>query len=132
MSHLQIEFLQRLSSNSRHVFKYENAELQDKAKACVPLTDLLVRAQQNCSSDPKADTELFRDALLIELLSWFKNSYFSWFDAATCSTCNTDMQSVGLGVPSAEDVRYGANRVENYKCSSCGATDRFPRYNDPG
>ena len=132
MSHLQIEFLQRLTINSRHVFKYENAELQAKAKACVPLTDLLVRAQQSCSSDAKSDTHLFRDALLIELLTWFKNSFFTWFDAATCSICNVSMQSVGLGVPSAEDVRYGANRVENFKCSTCGATDRFPRYNDPG
>lgn len=132
MSHLQIEFLQRLTINSRNVLKYENAELQAKAKACVPLSDLLARAQQACSRDAKSDTKLFRDALLVELLTWFKNSFFTWFDAAHCATCNSSMQSVGLGVPNAQDVRYGANRVENYKCSTCGATDRFPRYNDPG
>ena len=91
-----------------------------------------MRAQQSCSSDAKSDTHLFQDALLIELLSRFKNSFFSWFDAATCSTCNIVMQSVGSEGPNAEDVRYGANRVENYKCSSCGATDIFPRYNSPG
>ena len=132
MSHLQVEFLQRLTINSRHVLKYENTDLQTKAKACVPLTDLLARAQQSCSSEAKTDSQLFRDVLLIELLNWFKNSFFTWFDAAHCSTCNERMQNMGLGVPTASDVRYGAHRVENFKCSSCGATDRFPRYNDPG
>nr|CAG4637019.1 EOG090X06HD [Ceriodaphnia reticulata]SVE72944.1 EOG090X06HD [Ceriodaphnia reticulata] len=131
MSHLQVEFLQRLTINSRHVLKYENADLQAKAKACVPLSDLLARAQQSCSSDAKTDSQLFRDALLVELLTWFKNSFFTWFDAAHCNTCNEGMQNCGLGVPTAADVRYGANRVENFKCKSCGATDRFPRYNDP-
>nr|SVE77013.1 EOG090X06HD [Daphnia lumholtzi]SVE78239.1 EOG090X06HD [Daphnia lumholtzi]SVE78868.1 EOG090X06HD [Daphnia lumholtzi] len=130
-SHLQIEFLQRLAINSRHVLKYENAELQSKAKACVPLPDLLARAQQNCSSNSKSDSKVLRDALLIELLTWFKESFFSWFDAAHCRTCDKPMQSVGSGVPSADDLRYGAHRVENFKCNLCNATDRFPRYNDP-
>lgn len=131
-SHLQVEFLQRLDINSRHVFKYENTRLQVQAKACVPLSDLLARAQQSRLSSSKSDSKALRDALLIELLTWFKESFFTWFDAAHCSTCNKPMQSVGLGVPSAEDLRYGAHRVENFKCNLCGATDRFPRYNDPG
>lgn len=132
MSHLQVEFLQRFTINSQHVLKYENVVLQAKAKAVIPLTDLLTRAQQSCASDAKSDPNLFRDALLVELLIWFKNSFFTWFDAAHCNTCNVKMQNNGLGVPSAQDVRYGAHRVENYKCNTCGATDRFPRYNDPG
>ena len=132
MSHLQVEFLQRLTINSRHVLKYENVTLQAKAKACVPLSALLTRTQQSCSSDAKSDSKLFRDALLVELLTWFKNDFFTWFDAAHCDSCNRQMENAGLGVPTAEDVKYGANRVENFKCSLCGATDRFPRYNDPG
>nr|CAG4649340.1 EOG090X06HD [Scapholeberis mucronata]SVE93625.1 EOG090X06HD [Scapholeberis mucronata] len=131
MSHLQVEFLQRLTINSRHVLKYENVTLQAKAKACVPLPELLTRTQQNCSSDAKSDPKLFRDALLVELLTWFKNDFFTWFDAAHCNSCNRRMENAGLGVPTAEDVKYGASRVEKFKCSLCGATDRFPRYNDP-
>ena len=132
MSHLQVEFLQRLTINSRHVLTYENIELQAKAKNCVPLPDLLSRVKRNCTSDESTDTKLFRDLLLLELLNWFKNDFFTWFDASHCVICDKPMQGIGPGVPSAEELSYGASRVELYKCSSCGATDRFPRYNDPG
>nr|SVE75132.1 EOG090X06HD [Daphnia dolichocephala] len=131
MSHLQVEFLQRLTINSRHVLKYENHELQSIAKACVPLSDLLARAQQNCSHEAASDSKVFRDALLVELLNWFKEDFFTWFDVAHCKSCNRPMQSAGSGVPTADDLRYGAHRVEQFNCSLCGARDRFPRYNDP-
>lgn len=123
------EFNQRLVINSRHVLVYENPALQAKAKASVPLNELLSKAKNQCHS---TDSQVLRDALLIELLNWFKNEFFSWFDAAHCQVCNVSMQNRGNGVPTSEDVRYGANRVESYLCGTCGATDRFPRYNDPG
>nr|CAG4634793.1 EOG090X06HD [Alona affinis] len=127
MSANQLQFSQTLTVNSRHVLVYENPALQAKAKACVPVNELLSRANKQ-APDPTA----IRDALLVELLNWFKNEFFKWFDAAQCQACNRPMESQEPGVPSTEDVLYGANRVENYECSQCRATDRFPRYNDPG
>ena len=35
-----------------------------------------------------------------------------------------------MGQPTAEDLRWGASRVELYKCDLCGIITRFPRYND--
>ena len=122
-------FLESLKSNSRHVLRYENATLKAKAKSCVPLSELLNSAQTKCDSN---DTKVLRDALLLELLDWFKNKFFTWFNTGHCASCNQTMQNMGNVVPSAEDVRFGATRVELYKCEGCGATERFPRYNDPG
>jgi peptide-N4-(N-acetyl-beta-glucosaminyl)asparagine amidase len=34
--------------------------------------------------------------------------------------------------PTSDDLRFGAGRVEGYRCRACGAQTRFPRYNDPG
>ena len=122
-------FLESLKSNSRHVLRYENASLKAKAKSCIPLSELLSSAKSKCDSN---DTKILRDALLLELLDWFKSKFFTWFNAGHCTICNQTMQNMGHVVPSVEDVRYGANRVESYKCERCGATERFPRYNDPG
>jgi len=33
--------------------------------------------------------------------------------------------------PSAEDLAWGAGRVEGYRCPTCATTLRFPRYNHP-
>jgi hypothetical protein len=30
-----------------------------------------------------------RDALLLELLAWFKSSFFSWVDTVRCDSCNS-------------------------------------------
>nr|CAG4641704.1 EOG090X06HD [Eurycercus lamellatus] len=123
------DFSQRLFINSRHVLKYENPSLQAKAKACIPLSELLSRTKESCESTE--DSLLFRDALLVELLNWFKNEFFSWFNAAHCGSCDKPMYNSGHKVPTAEEVRFGANLVEQYRCNTCGITDRFPRYNDP-
>lgn len=123
------EFSQRLISTSRHVSVYENPSLQTKAKAIVPLSELLSRAKERCQLN---ETQHLRDALLVELLDWFKNDFFSWFDAASCRICEKPMDGKGNGVPTAEEVRHGAHRVELYQCAICQATERFPRYNNPG
>ena len=37
-----------------------------------------------------------------------------------------------MGQPNSEDTRWGAGRVELYRCASCSHVTRFPRYNHPG
>lgn len=127
MSANLLRFSQSLTVNSRHVLVYENPALQAKAKACIPVNELLTKANKE-SPDPR----VIRDALLIELLNWFKHEFFKWFDRAHCQACNQPMDSKGEGEPTMEDILHGANRVELYQCSKCGSVDRFPRYNDPG
>uniref|UniRef100_A0A0D9WZ40 Transglutaminase-like domain-containing protein n=1 Tax=Leersia perrieri TaxID=77586 RepID=A0A0D9WZ40_9ORYZ len=36
-----------------------------------------------------------------------------------------------MGTPLPSEIKFGANRVEIYRCNYCSGTTRFPRYNDP-
>ena len=86
------------------------------------------------ASDPISDPISDRDALLLRALSWFKREFFTWCDAPACGRCGcTDAPTpLGPGVPTPEEAKHGASRVETYACASprCGASVRFPRYND--
>lgn len=39
-----------------------------------------------------------------------------------------ETQAVGMGQPNADDLKYGAGRVELYRCPLCSTETRFPRY----
>ena len=121
-------FGNRLSSESKRVLIYENAELQKKARLCVPLETLSTQAQEHCANNSSID---LKDAVLIELIHWFKNDFFKWFNAPVCIHCNQDMINNGAANPSPDDLKHGAQRVELYKCRLCHSVERFPRYNDP-
>nr|CAG4650162.1 EOG090X06HD [Sida crystallina] len=124
-----IAFHQRLSTESKRVLIYENRQLQERAKSCIPLSALTIEARRECASDCPSE---FKDSLLVRLLNWFKNNFFTWFDSAKCPRCEQQMAPNGVGTPTRDDLMYGAQTIELYRCQSCGGTERFPRYNDPG
>jgi peptide-N4-(N-acetyl-beta-glucosaminyl)asparagine amidase len=90
------------------------------------------------------------DSVIRGLLHWFKNEFFVWVNNAPCDNCSnvkqlvnvfffffwltslytikTQTQSVGVGAPTADDLKYGAHTIELYQCSSCRHITRFPRY----
>ncbi|RWS25203.1 peptide-N(4)-(N-acetyl-beta-glucosaminyl)asparagine amidase-like isoform X1 [Leptotrombidium deliense] len=126
-------FLKQLLSYVRRVLLYEDQKLREKVNRVVPVKELLEKAMRKRDllkkeNNLEIDT---RDLFLVELLAWFKNSFFSWFDVPVCSRCsNSKMKFVEYQTPNAEDVKNDASRVEGYACS-CGAKSRFPRYNNP-
>lgn len=68
------------------------------------------------------------DFLVLELLRWFKHSFFSWVNCLPCSRCGGSTQNQGSLSPSSEDLRWGAQRVEKHFCQSCQLSTRFPRF----
>lgn len=147
------DFARRLDGGVRTVLAYEDAEARAAALAVIPVqrlrreADALVAraaaraaeetgAEETSSdaSDPISDPISDRDALLLRALSWFKREFFTWCDAPACGRCGcTDAPTpLGPGVPTPEEAKHGASRVETYACASprCGASVRFPRYND--
>ncbi|XP_071167809.1 peptide-N(4)-(N-acetyl-beta-glucosaminyl)asparagine amidase-like [Mytilus edulis] len=131
---LERQFFQKIESNLSHVLKYENQGLQAKARHVIPTQHLIEKAQKSfqalAQSGNVGDIGI-RDCLILELLAWFKNSFFKWVDAPPCDTCGGKPTSVGMATPTADDTRWGAGRVENYKCEKCQKFIRFPRYNSP-
>lgn len=125
----KLTFQNRIVTESKRVLVYEDINLQAKAKLCVPTSALTIKAQESVATNSNID---LKDAFLIELLEWFKQDFFTWFDTPHCDSCSCDMIANGMAIPSSEDIKYGAHRVELYRCQNCNSVERFPRYNDPG
>ncbi|MFT7811400.1 peptide-N(4)-(N-acetyl-beta-glucosaminyl)asparagine amidase isoform X1 [Arapaima gigas] len=105
-----------------------------KALACIPHQRLRASVQNKLEQARKADPECNlseEDFLVLELLRWFKEEFFSWVNCLPCSNCGGETQSSGSLTPSADDLRWDAHRVENHHCQICQLSTRFPRYNNP-
>uniref|UniRef100_A0A7N6AQW3 Peptide-N(4)-(N-acetyl-beta-glucosaminyl)asparagine amidase n=1 Tax=Anabas testudineus TaxID=64144 RepID=A0A7N6AQW3_ANATE len=129
-----MSFYMTLQSNFQHVMMYENPELQQKARRHIPHEQLTSAAQQKLKEAKEADPDGklgIEDFLLLELLRWFKQDFFSWVDCLPCSHCGGLTQNASSLSPSTDDLRWGAQRVENHYCQSCQISTRFPRYNHP-
>uniref|UniRef100_A0A668A2K2 Peptide-N(4)-(N-acetyl-beta-glucosaminyl)asparagine amidase n=1 Tax=Myripristis murdjan TaxID=586833 RepID=A0A668A2K2_9TELE len=129
-----MSFFVTLQSNFQHVMVYENPELQEKARSHIPHQDLSSAAEQKLKQAKEADPECKlgrEDFLVLELLRWFKQDFFSWVDRLPCSRCGGTTQNAGSLSPTPDDLRWGAQRVENHYCQTCQLSTRFPRYNNP-
>ncbi|XP_077404163.1 peptide-N(4)-(N-acetyl-beta-glucosaminyl)asparagine amidase [Vanacampus margaritifer] len=127
-------FFVTLQSNFQHVLLYENPELQQKARCCIPYKKLSSAAEQKLKLAKEAEPECKLgkdDFLVLELLRWFKNDFFSWVNCLRCSHCGGPTQNTGALSPTTDDLHWGAQRVENHYCQSCQLCTRFPRYNNP-
>ena len=66
------------------------------------------------AKDPMTKPSLKRDILLLELLRWFKEEFFSWVDspASCCEKDGGTTRSKGMLVPTPQEQSDGAGRVE--------------------
>lgn len=123
-------FLTNVRSYRLATLVYEDDALQKKALSVVPLHQLQEQAEQTMKNDDQCTSK--DRALTKHLLHWFKNQFFTWFDAPECWSCSAGtMRMVAMCQPSEEEIKYKASRTEQYVCRTCRAATRFPRYNDP-
>lgn len=110
-------FYDKLEAQRTHVLKYESKSAQAKALSVVPHEALRAKAkakfdQIKAKGESGVKDELLQDLLLLETLDWFKNDFFKWVDAPTCEKCGTKTKPTGMLLPTAEEQRDGAGRVE--------------------
>lgn len=125
------EFASKIEVYISQVLQYEDPLRQQKARETVQLDELEEKAVVAFVKEGKSNPsqEEIEHHVLFQLLVWFKKS-FRWINAAPCFLCGAETDSVGMGKPNSEELKYGANRVELYRCKRCYAITRFPRYND--
>jgi len=127
------DFLLRLQSSLQHVLLYEDPDLRRQTHSIIPLAELKKKAKE-ASERTKQGGETGvdeKDCLILELLSWFKGTFFKWVDKPPCPSCGSLTFPVGVVPPTPEEAMWGAGNVESYKCQNCGKATRFPRYNHP-
>lgn len=78
--------------------------------------ELEINATIRISANPEID---LRDAMAIELMAWFKKTFFTWFKQPENST----------PLPTTRNPATG-DRIESYKLAD-GSTLKFERFNDP-
>jgi len=126
------EFYNILKRGSEHVANYTRPEILQKARSCMPLHQFTEKARECCTQLDQGE-KFLQDQLLIQLLHWFKESFFRWINAPSCVACGSDTKLIGTAPPLPEESAHLAGNVENYRCEAgCVQFTRFPRYNDPG
>ncbi|CAF4698448.1 unnamed protein product, partial [Rotaria sp. Silwood2] len=116
-------------STLKQVQSYEDIYLRRYIRSSIiPLEDFYQRISNRIN---QTDIDK-RDLLLLELLKWFKEEFFSWFDRPNCDRCQKLMNFFQYVQPTREEREQGdAHKVELYKCSTCSSQYRFPRFNAP-
>lgn len=133
-SQSEAEFFAKLEADLVLAQTYEDKSNQEAALNCIPRAELEKISEEKFESlkakDPMTKPSLKRDILLLELLRWFKEEFFSWVDspASCCEKDGGTTRSKGMLVPTPQEQSDGAGRVEGYVCSLCSAEVRFPRY----
>ena len=127
----EAEFYETLKHGIARVANYTRPALLEKARSCMPLQQLTDKAKE-CCTQLNQDDKFLQDQLLIQLLQWFKESFFRWMDAPPCSICGAGTKLIGRVAPLPEESAHLAGTVESYHCQAgCVQSTRFPRYNDP-
>lgn len=117
-------FANRLNQSFNHVMIYEDSDLRQKCLGKIPVNRLKSSASSKFMSymennqDPQPFGE--RDFLVLELLAWFKNEFFSWVNQPDCQSCNSNKAMVFLknDGPNFNEATWKAGNVEVYKYAS--------------
>lgn len=125
--------LRRMETYFHNVLQYEDKELQQRALKLVPLATLeenaqkrLRNIQEHIKKNKLEDPEIsIQDALLLELLQWFKEDFFSWVDSPECSSCGGKTDFSHMSTDSSMLVY--TDRVELHRCATCHKFTPFPR-----
>ena len=114
----EAEFFAKLEADLVLAQTYEDKSNQEAALKCIPRAELEKLSEEKFESlktkDPKTKPSLKRDILLLELLRWFKEEFFSWVDspASCCEKEGGTTRSKGMLFPTPQEQSDGAGRVE--------------------
>ncbi|KAG8230480.1 hypothetical protein J437_LFUL013521 [Ladona fulva] len=112
------------------VLQYEDPDIQKMARECIPVESLEIAAERKMRDiqlhlklEQSKEEVYIQELLLMELVSWFKNSFFSWINPKCAQCCGP--------VNMLKTVVTDSHRTELYACEGCnGFTTPFHRYND--
>lgn len=110
----QQQFIQRLLHESNRMAVYEDTQRLQAANRLIPPEILQLKDEKE---------------FVMAMLKWFKQDFFQWVNELECPQCKIKCTFTTTTVE--EEIRYGASRVELFKCPQCLSIYRFPRYNDP-
>ncbi|VEN59222.1 unnamed protein product [Callosobruchus maculatus] len=129
-------FLRRMEVHANDVLQYEDEKLRARCRKLIPVTLLEFNSQERlravqklAKKDQSLDVDVsVQDMLILELLSWFKNDFFTWVDCMECEHCGGETAFSHMSTDPKHLVY--TERVELHRCKSCRQFTPFPRYSD--
>ncbi|XP_055701462.1 peptide-N(4)-(N-acetyl-beta-glucosaminyl)asparagine amidase isoform X2 [Phlebotomus papatasi] len=124
------QFLRELENRANLVMSYEDEDLQEFGRQCIPLEKLKLQTQEKLrqiqkaikSNSWKEPEPNYLDLFLVEFTEWFNTSFFTWINQIPCKVCG--QQNKGRPSMALEN----GLRVEELLC--CATVTRFVRYED--
>lgn len=102
-----------IRSTIKQIQSYEEKQLQEFIRNEIIPLDRLVQRVDEKHLENISDR---RDALVIELLNWFKEEFFTWFDQSFCSSCSKSMKFIRFVSPTEQQRNEGdAQRAKLYR-----------------
>uniref|UniRef100_A0AAR5PYV4 Peptide-N(4)-(N-acetyl-beta-glucosaminyl)asparagine amidase n=2 Tax=Dendroctonus ponderosae TaxID=77166 RepID=A0AAR5PYV4_DENPD len=128
-------FFARIERIFHQCLRYESPELLARARQLVPVIELELAAQSRFRVLQKQSklnqVELpvsIQEMLILELLRWFKEDFFTWVDSPLCENCQGE--STFSHMATDPNLNAYTKRVEMHRCSQCHHLSPFPRYED--
>ncbi|XP_059609214.1 peptide-N(4)-(N-acetyl-beta-glucosaminyl)asparagine amidase [Phlebotomus argentipes] len=123
-------FLREIENRSKLVMTYEDEDLQEFGRSCIPTEKLRLQTLEKLRQIQKAirggawqePEPVYEDLFLVEFTEWFNTSFFTWINQIPCKVCH--QQARGRQSASVEN----GIRVEELHC--CSTVTRFYRYED--
>lgn len=137
LSHKDKQFLARIKNLINVTDRYK--QFTDEVLDVIDLEDIYQgiakREQEQEKQEQKGNkTHLYgyQDLMVLELLDYFRNRFFTWITKPQCEVCtNTDnIESVGIKPPPQPNPDE-ITRIEVYKCTRCNRGVEFPRIENP-
>ncbi|XP_059057939.1 peptide-N(4)-(N-acetyl-beta-glucosaminyl)asparagine amidase [Achroia grisella] len=127
--------LLKIEALFNNMIKYEDEDLQDLARQCIPIVTLQLmaidrvreRQKKIKAGEFKGQDLPFDIALLMELINWFKHKFFSWVDKPACKRCGGETV---FAKTTSLRTETETCTLELYHCYQCEIETDFPRYND--
>lgn len=125
----QLPVVSSIHSMANCIERYRDTNALDIALDTIDLEKIYgnLEKREKENTNPELD---YDDLLVLELLHYFKNDFFSWVNKPKCSCGSEDVHSKGgkRGAPGNHDQ---ISIIEVYQCKSCGKLVEFPRINNP-
>jgi peptide-N4-(N-acetyl-beta-glucosaminyl)asparagine amidase len=129
MEQLDTQLRNRIDGAIKTVQRWDSdVDLLAAARRQIPWDTL---RSDSCDDHPE-DLALSPTARFVQRFARFFKQRMTWINQPPCQRCGQTetMESKGIRGPvTAEEVEGEAQRVEVYRCTTCGVETTFPRYN---
>lgn len=133
LSQKDLQFINRIVPLTSSLQKYKDPQNLDQALDAIDLASIYAGVEKREEEAKDNNGKLvYEDYVVLEVLHYFKNSFFKWITKPECPMCHKDDKVEFKGTAMAPVHNPDEiTRIEVFRCFACNIDVSFPRYNNP-